>query len=111
MKNKEKCYKYNTTNKNYEFTSGKHGRNKKKTKESYHQIPTYTFKKGGFIAKRHDNIKYFLTILLNKVYHDVQSQPQLIPVTNEHMRIRIENTNDQSRLDIKAKDFLRAGQK
>ena len=39
MKNKQKCYKYNTTNKNYEFTSGEHGRNKKKTKESYHQIP------------------------------------------------------------------------
>ena len=41
-------------------------------------------KKGGFIAKRHNSIKYFLTILLNKVCHDVQ----LIPVTNEHMRLR-----------------------
>ena len=66
-------------------------------------------KKGGFIAKRHDNIKDFLTILLNKVCHDVQSEPQLIPVTNEHMRLKTANTNDQSRLDIKANDFWRRG--
>ena len=57
---------------------------------------TYKYlQKRGFIAKRHDNIKDFLTILLNKVCHDVQFQPQLIPVTNEHMRIRTANTNYQ----------------
>ena len=68
-----------------------------------------TPKKGGFIAKRHDNIKGFRTVLLNKVCHDVQSEPQLIPVTNEHMRLRTANTNDQSRLDIKARGFWRRG--
>ena len=41
VKNKQKCYKYNTTNKNYEFTSGKHNKNKKKTKASYHQDLNY----------------------------------------------------------------------
>ena len=66
---------------------------RRRQKSPYHQVPTGTLKKGGFIAKRHDNIKDFLTILLNKVYHDVPSQPKLIPVTNEHMRLRSVNTN------------------
>ena len=40
----------------------------------------------------------------------MQSEPQLIPVTNEHMRVRTANMNDQSRLDIKARGFRRRGQ-
>ena len=40
-------------------------------------------KNGGFIMKRHKNIKDFPTILLNKVCYDVLSEPQLIPGTTE----------------------------
>ena len=47
-----------------------------------------TCKKGVFITERHVNIKDFLTILPNKVCYDVQSEPQLIPVTMEQMRYR-----------------------
>ena len=63
-----------------------------------------------FVSKRHDNIKDFLTILLNKVCVDVQSEPQLIPVTKEHMKLKTANTNDESRLDIKARGFWRRGE-
>ena len=78
--------------------------------ERFNVIHALSCKKGGFVSKRHDNIKDFLTILLNKVCVDVQSEPQLIPVTKEHMKLKTANTNDESRLDIKARGFWRRGQ-
>ena len=59
-------------------------------------------KKGGFISKRHDNIRDLLTVLLNKVCVDVQSEPHLIPIETETFNLRSANTNDDSRL---ARDF------
>ena len=41
---------------------------------------------------------------------DVQSEPQLISVTNEQMKLKTANTNDESRLDIKARGFWRRGE-
>ena len=41
---------------------------------------------------------------------DVQSEPRLIPVTKEHMKLKTANTNDESRLDIKARGFWRRGE-
>ena len=62
-------------------------------------------KKGGFISKRHDNIRDLLTVLLNKVCVDVQSEPHLIPIKTEKFNLRSANTNDDSRLDVKARGF------
>ena len=75
--------------------------------EGFNVIHDLSYKKGGFVSKKHDNIKDFLTILLNKVCVDVQSEPQLIPVTKEHMKLKTANTNDESRLDMKARGFWR----
>ena len=67
-------------------------------------------KKGGYISKRHDNLRDFLTVLLNKTCVDVQSEPHLLPIETEQFRLRSANTNDDSRLDIKARDFWTRGQ-
>ena len=67
-------------------------------------------KKGGFIHERHDNIKDTLTKLLSRVCHDVESEPHLIPVTNERFQLKSANITDDARLDIKAKSFWTKGQ-
>ena len=67
-------------------------------------------KKGGFISQRHDHTRDLLTTLLDKVCVDVESEPHLIPITGETMQLRSANTNDESRLDIKAKGFWQRGQ-
>ena len=67
-------------------------------------------KKGGFVSQRHDNTRDLLTHLLDKVCKDVEAEPHLIPVTGERMALRTANTNDESRLDIKAKGFWQRGQ-
>jgi hypothetical protein len=66
--------------------------------------------KGGFVIERHDNVKNTLTSLLNKVCVDVESEPHLIPVTNETLAYKTANTKDDARLDIKAKSFWQRGQ-
>ena len=65
--------------------------------------------KGGFVHQRHDNIRDLLTTLLSKVCKDVEAEPHLIPVTNEIMNLRSANTNDESRLDMKARGFWQRG--
>ena len=67
-------------------------------------------KKGGFVSKRHDNIRDLITSLLNRVCHNVQAEPHLIPITDEVFRLASTNTSEEARLDIKANDFWRQGQ-
>ncbi|KAG1648178.1 hypothetical protein GQR58_030043 [Nymphon striatum] len=67
-------------------------------------------KTGGFISRRHDNIRDLFTVLLNKVCVDVECEPHLLPVTAEVMRLKSANTDKDARLDIKAKGFWRQGQ-
>ena len=67
-------------------------------------------KKGGFFAKRHDNIKVLFTTLLNKVCTNVQSEPHLIPLDNDIFNLRTANTSEEARLDIKANGFWQHGQ-
>nr|XP_047135433.1 uncharacterized protein LOC100199667 [Hydra vulgaris] len=67
-------------------------------------------KKGGFVCKKHDNIIDLLTVCLNKFCTNVQAEPHLIPLTNEKFNFKTANTNDEARLDIKAKGFWRKGE-
>ena len=69
-----------------------------------------TCKKGGFITERHDNIKNLFTGLLSRVCKDVESEPHLIPITQESFPLKTTNTADDARLDIKAKSFWQRGQ-
>ena len=42
-------------------------------------------KKGGFVAQRHDNLRDLFTNLLGRIYKDVEAEPHLLPVTQEHL--------------------------
>ena len=47
---------------------------------------------------------------LDKVCHNVQVEPHLIRLENEHFHLRSTTTDDEARLDIKAGGFWRRGQ-
>ena len=47
---------------------------------------------------------------MNRVCIDVESEPHLIPITNERFDLRSANCTDEARLDIKAKSFWTKGQ-
>ena len=67
-------------------------------------------KKGGFIVKRHDNLRDFLTVCLDKTCNDVEKEPRLIPISNEAFDLKSANVSDEARLDIKARGFWRKGE-
>jgi len=66
-------------------------------------------KKGGFVNARHDNIRDFESSLLSKVCNDVETEPHLQPITSEQLP-RSANTDNNARLDIRARGFWRRGQ-
>ena len=66
-------------------------------------------KKGGFVAQRHDNVRDLLTKLLCKVCHNVQAEPQLIPLNDEQFNLKSTTTSQDARLDIKAGGFWQRG--
>lgn len=66
-------------------------------------------KKGGFVAQRHDGVRDLLTTLLNRVCNNVQAEPHLIPLDNEHLNLKSSNTSPDARLDIKAGGFWSRG--
>ena len=62
-------------------------------------------KNGGFVTNRHDNLRDFFTVLLNKVCINVQNEPHLLPVANETFQYRTANIEDGAHLDMKASGF------
>ena len=66
-------------------------------------------KKGGFVSERHDGIRDLLTSLINKVCNNVQTEPHLLPITNETFRLKTANKSSEARLDIKASSFWSRG--
>ena len=66
--------------------------------------------KGGFINARHDNIRDLECKMLKSVVQDVESEPQLQPVVNKENYHRTAITNEEARLDIRARGFWRHGQ-
>ena len=73
--------------------------------------PTHAIvcKTGGFIHARHD-VKNLEASLLSRVCKDVAIEPSLLPVTGEEFVLRSANIEDDSRLDVKARNFYRQGQ-
>ena len=57
------------------------------------------------MAQRHDNLRDMFTNLLGRVCKDVEAEPHLLPVTQEHLNGKSANRGDDSRLDIKAGGF------
>ena len=67
-------------------------------------------KRGGVIHMRHDNIRDFLIVLLQKIQNDVQKEPPLQPLQTVTVPTQIGNPADEARPDIRAKGFWRRGQ-
>ena len=66
-------------------------------------------KRGGFVIMRHNDIRDFEAKLWKKVCNDVEIEPPLQPLTNEHLERGSINT-DSARLDVRARGFWRRGQ-
>ena len=67
-------------------------------------------KRGGFISTRHNEIRDLEAAMLSEVCKDVSVEPTLQPFTGEYYQHRTANTDDNARLDIKARGFWRRGQ-
>ena len=59
---------------------------------------------------RHDNIRDFECKLLQSICTDVESEPHLQPIQNKSTYTASANTEDNARLDIRARGFWRRGQ-
>ena len=66
--------------------------------------------KGGFVNARHDNIRDMEFKLLQAVCKDVETEPHLQKVENKSQYQKSAITDDDARLDIRARGFWRAGQ-
>ena len=60
----------------------------------------------GFVITRHNDIRVFEANLLKKVCNDVEIEPPLQPLTNEHLEKGSINTGS-ARLDVRARGFWR----
>ena len=60
---------------------------------------------GGFPTIRHNDIRDITATLLTEVCHNVATEPPLIPLMGETFAARSADTDDNARLDIRARDF------
>ena len=63
------------------------------------------FKRGGFVSRRHNDIRDNLCSMLDDVCHDVTKEPPLQPLTGETFELRSTNISETARLDIRARGF------
>ena len=68
-----------------------------------------TCMKGGFIHRRHDQLRDLLAELMDEVAHDVRIEPDLQPLSGETLRATA-NQDDEARLDIAARGFWQRGE-
>ena len=66
--------------------------------------------KGGFIYKRHDDVRDLLANLLKEMCHDVQVEPYLQTLTGEVLNGGA-NSSDEARLDVSVRSFGQRGQR
>ena len=66
--------------------------------------------KGGFVHRRHDDVRDLFATLLKDVCHDVEVEPHLETLTGEVLSSSA-NSSDEARLDFSARGFSQKGQK
>ena len=77
--------------------------------------PVYTVQhaqqcsRGGFINERHDSLRDFFTVLLDKVCNGVKAEPHLTNLSGEELAYKTAIKGDDARADIKARGFWRRG--
>jgi hypothetical protein len=67
-------------------------------------------KKGGFVSILRNEIRDLEATMLSEVCKDVSIELVLQPLTGKHYRHRTANTDDNVRVDVKARGFWRRGQ-
>ena len=65
---------------------------------------------GGFPTIRHNGIRNITASLLTEVCNNVTTEPPLQPLSGESMTVRSANTNDGTRVDIRARGFWNVSQ-
>ena len=75
------------------------------TRHSFDIEHALSCKRGGFIIKRHNELRYITAGLLSEVCKGVGTEPTLQPLSNEVLSHRSANREDGARLDIVAEDF------
>ena len=68
-----------------------------------------SYKKGGFITLRHNEVRDITSELLDEVYVDARKEPILQEVNNEDLP-REANKSKEARLDISSLNFWTTGQ-
>ena len=66
--------------------------------------------KGGFVHRRHDDVRDLFATLLKDVCHDVEVEPHLDTLTGEVLSSSA-NSSDEVRLDVSARVFWQKWQK
>ena len=66
--------------------------------------------KGGFVHRRHDDVRDLFATLLKDVCHDVEVEPHLETLTGEVLSSSA-NSSDEARLVFSARGFWQKGQK
>ena len=66
--------------------------------------------KGGFIHRRHDEVKELIGNIAGELYHDVEIEPNLIPISGELLH-HSANQQQEARLDLSIRGFWQRGQR
>ena len=70
-----------------------------------------SYKIGGFIYSRHNEIRDITAKMLDEVCNDVRREPSLIKLSGEVLQNKTSNTKDEARLDVSATGFWSKSQK
>jgi hypothetical protein len=62
-------------------------------------------KLGGFVHRRHNIIRDLEAEFLQEVAYDVQIEPKLLPINDAERLAKVNNTQDQARLDVSCRGF------
>ena len=66
---------------------------------------TLSYRNGGLITLRHNELRYITANLLKEICHDVRTKPTLVEVNGEVFHKTTANTRPEARLDISALGF------
>ena len=70
-----------------------------------------SYKRGGFIAIRHNEVRNITGEMLQEVCHDVEIEPRLSNLMGEKFKHKTANMSDDARVDVAARGFWVRGRK
>ena len=62
-------------------------------------------KKQGFVTIRHNNLRALTAQILSEGCYDIQTEPRLVPLSDEDLSIRTANRSNEARLEVQARGF------